>query len=69
MTEFFVLEPVAVDEQGRRVPDDLPVATPERDKLENALRESGYAIVSIDAVAAAPPVPAALPTRRRCVPP
>jgi signal recognition particle subunit SEC65 len=57
MTEFFVLEPVAVDEQGRRVPDDLPVETPERAKLENALRESGYAIVSIDAVAAAPASP------------
>lgn len=54
MSEFFVLEPVAVDEQGRRVPDDLPVETPERDKLENALRESGYAIISIDADAAAP---------------
>lgn len=57
MTEFFVLEPVAVDEQGRRVPDDLPMETPERDKLENALRESGYAIVAIDAAAAAPAIP------------
>lgn len=56
MTEIFVLEPVAVDELGRRVPDDLPIETPERDKLENALRESGYAIVSIDADAA-PPAP------------
>lgn len=57
MPEFFVLEPVAVDAQGRRVPDDLPVETPERDKLENALRESGYAILSIDADAAAPVSP------------
>jgi signal recognition particle subunit SEC65 len=36
MTAFFVLQPVAVDEQGRRVPDDLPLETPEREKLENA---------------------------------
>ncbi len=57
MTEFFALEPVAVDEQRRRVPDDLPVATPERDKLEKALRESGYAIVAIDADAAVPASP------------
>ena len=54
MTEIFVLEPVAVDEHGRRVPDDLPIEAPERDKLETALRESGYAIVSIDADAAPP---------------
>ncbi|UQX11480.1 helix-turn-helix domain-containing protein [Candidatus Mycobacterium methanotrophicum] len=54
MTGFFVVEPVAVDEQGRRVPDDLPVETPARDKLENALRASGYAIISVDADAAAP---------------
>jgi hypothetical protein len=30
------------------------LATPERDKLEDALRESGYAIVAIDPTAAAP---------------
>ena len=54
MTEFFVLEPVAVDEQGRRVPDDLPVEAPERKKLENALRASGYAIISIDAAPVSP---------------
>jgi signal recognition particle subunit SEC65 len=54
MTEIFVLEPVAVDEHGRRVPDDLPIEAPERDKLETALRESGYAIVAIDADAAPP---------------
>lgn len=60
MTEFFVLEPVAVDEHGRRVPDELPIETPERDKLENALRESGYAIVSIDADAVPPASPRAL---------
>ncbi len=57
MTEFFLLEPVAVDEQVSRLPDDLPVQAPERDKLENALRESGYAIVSIEAVATAPVSP------------
>jgi hypothetical protein len=60
MTEFFLLEPVAVDEQVSRLPDDLPVQAPERDKLENALRESGYAIVSIEAVATAPVSPNAL---------
>jgi signal recognition particle subunit SEC65 len=54
MTEFFVLEPVAVDEQGRRVPDDLPVEAPARKKLENALRASGYAIISIDAAPVSP---------------
>jgi hypothetical protein len=37
MAELFVLEPVAVDEHGGCVPDDLPVEAPERDKLENAL--------------------------------
>jgi hypothetical protein len=57
MAEFFMLEPVAVDEQVSRLPDDLPVQAPERDKLENALRESGYAIVSIEAVATAPVSP------------
>jgi hypothetical protein len=54
MTEIFVLAPVPLDEQVPRVPDDLPLATPERDKLEDALRESGYAIVAIDPTAAAP---------------
>ncbi|MGA7132052.1 MAG: DNA-binding protein [Mycobacterium sp.] len=53
MTEFFMLEPVAADEQVRRLPDDLPVQAPERDKLENALRESGYAIIAINADPAA----------------
>lgn len=48
MTEIFVLEPLAVDEHGHRVPDNLPLEAPERDKLENALRESGYAIISFD---------------------
>jgi signal recognition particle subunit SEC65 len=57
MSEFFVLEPVAVDEQGHRVPDDLPLATPDREKFENILRELGYAIVAIDADAAAPASP------------
>ncbi len=54
MTEFFVLEPVPLDEQGSRVPDELPVAIPERAKLESALRESGYAIVAVDADAVTP---------------
>jgi signal recognition particle subunit SEC65 len=63
MTEIFVLEPVALDEHGRRVPDDLPINAPERDTLEQVLRESGYAIVSIDADAASPDDPA--PDRSR----
>lgn len=54
MTGFFVLEPVPLDEQASRVPDDLPVGAPERDKLEDALRESGYAIVLIDPTSVAP---------------
>jgi len=54
MTEIFALAPAPLDEQVPRVPDDLPMATPERDKLEDALRESGYAIVAIDPTAAAP---------------
>jgi hypothetical protein len=54
MTEIFALAPVPIDEQAPRVPDDLPLATPARDKLEDALRESGYAIVAIDPTAAAP---------------
>ena len=54
MTEIFALAPMPLDAQVPRVPDDLPLATPERDKLEDALRESGYAIVAIDPTAAAP---------------
>ena len=69
MTEFFVLEPVAVNEQGRRVPDDLPLETPNARSSRMLLRELGYAIASIDADAAAPASPAALLTKRSCVPP
>jgi hypothetical protein len=65
MTEFFVLEPVAVDEEARRVPDDLPVEAAERDKLEDALRESGYAIVAIDADAALTASPRASADKRQ----
>jgi hypothetical protein len=54
MTGFFVLEPVPLDEQASRVPDDLPVGAPERDKLEDALRESGYAIVLVDPTSVTP---------------
>jgi hypothetical protein len=54
MTEFFALAPIPLSEQVPLIPDDLPLATPERDKLEDALRESGYAIVAIDPTAAAP---------------
>jgi hypothetical protein len=54
MTEIFALAPVPLDERVPRIPDDLPLASPERDKLEDALRESGYAIVAIDPTAAAP---------------
>jgi signal recognition particle subunit SEC65 len=65
MTEIFVLEPVAADERGRRVPDDLPINTPERDTLGRVLRESGYAIVSIDADTASPTEPDADKSRLR----
>lgn len=33
-----------------RIPDDLPLAGPERDVLEKALRRTGCAIVAVDAV-------------------
>ena len=33
-----------------RIPDDLPLAGPERDVLEEALRRTGLAIVAVDAV-------------------
>jgi hypothetical protein len=51
MTEFFVLEPVAVDEQGYRVPEDLPREAPERDKLENPLLQSQYRATRKQAIA------------------
>jgi hypothetical protein len=54
MTEFFALAPIPLSEQVPLIPDDLPLATPERDQLEDALREAGYAIVAIDPTAAAP---------------
>lgn len=50
MTELFVLEAVEVDEPMGRIPDDLPLAGPERDVLEKALRRTGLAIVAVDAV-------------------
>jgi hypothetical protein len=54
MSEVFALEPVAVDADVRCVPDDLPVESPERDKLdEEALRASGLAILLVDPAAAA----------------
>jgi hypothetical protein len=56
MTELFVLEPVAVDEPVDRIPEDLPLAGPERDVLERALRRTGLAIVAVDAVVD-PPTP------------
>jgi hypothetical protein len=54
MTEFFALAPMPVREHGPLIPDDLPLATPERDQLENALRAAGYTIVAIDPTAAPP---------------
>ena len=50
MTELFIVEAVAVDEPMGRIPDDLPLAGPERDVLEKALRRTGLAIVAVDAV-------------------
>jgi hypothetical protein len=50
MTQLFVVEAVAVDEPMGRIPDDLPLAGPERDVLEKALRRTGLAIVAVDAV-------------------
>jgi hypothetical protein len=50
MTELFVLAAVAVDDPMVRIPDELPLAGPERDVLEKALRSTGLAIVAVDAV-------------------
>jgi excisionase family DNA binding protein len=50
MTEIFVLEPAAVDEPVDRIPEGLPVGSPERGDLERALRKAGLAIVPVDAV-------------------
>jgi excisionase family DNA binding protein len=50
MTELFVLEAIPVDEPVGRIPDDLPLAGPEREALEKVLRRTGLAIVAVDAV-------------------
>lgn len=50
MTELFVLEPVAADEPADRIPQGLPLGSPERGALERALRKAGLAIVPVDAV-------------------
>lgn len=66
MAELFILEPVSVDEPDDRVPEDLPLAGPERTVLERALRRTGLAIVAVDAVVApAPPVPSGSDNNRR----
>ncbi len=58
MAELFILEPVSLDEPDDRIPEDLPLAGPERTVLERALRKTGLAIVAVDAVVdSAPPVP------------
>jgi excisionase family DNA binding protein len=50
MTEIFVLEPASVDEPGVRLPEGLPVGSPERRDLERALRRAGLAIVPVDVI-------------------
>lgn len=50
MAEIFVLEPATVDEPADRIPEGLPVGSPERRDLERALRRAGLAIVPVDAV-------------------
>jgi hypothetical protein len=50
MTELFVVEPAAVDEPADRIPEGLPIGSPERGPLERALRRAGLAIVPLNAV-------------------
>lgn len=50
MTEIFVLEPAPADEPTNRVPERLPVDSPERGPLERALRNAGLTIVPLDAI-------------------
>jgi hypothetical protein len=50
MTEIFVLEPATADEPVDRIPEGLPVGSPERRNLERALQRAGLAIVPVNAV-------------------
>lgn len=48
MTVIFFLEPAAADQRSDRIPESLPVNSPERGPLERALRNAGLAIVPLD---------------------
>lgn len=50
VNELFVLEPAAADDALDRIPEGLPVDSPERGALERALRMAGLAIVPVEAV-------------------
>ncbi len=53
MTELFLLD-TADDEQASRVPADLHLAAPARNKLESALRSAGLTVVSLNTVLSEP---------------
>lgn len=63
MPEIYVLEPTAADESADRIPESLPLASPERGTLERALRKAGLAIVPVDAIV--DPSPADVVDRRQ----
>ncbi|TDK88370.1 DNA-binding protein [Mycobacterium paragordonae] len=65
MAEIFVLEPATADESVDRIPEGLPVGSPERRTLERALQRAGLAIVPVDAVIDSADVGATSSDRRR----
>jgi hypothetical protein len=65
VAEIFVLEPATADESVDRIPEGLPVGSPERRNLERALQRAGLAIVPVDAVIDPVDVGATTPDHRR----
>jgi Protein of unknown function (DUF2384) len=57
MTELFVLDTSATDEQDSPLPADLPLAAPARTELERALRTAGFTVVSLTTVLEKPSPP------------
>src|SRR4051812_19798679 len=54
VTDIFVVEPAAADQRSERIPESLPVNSPERGPLERALRNAGLAIVPLDTLIGPP---------------
>jgi hypothetical protein len=54
VTDIFILEPAAADQRSDRIPEGLPVNSPERGPLERALRNAGLAIVPLESVIGPP---------------